>query len=179
MSIIFLAGVHGVGKGYLGSLVADELKILHRTASQLIREEKGRDTWDKEKLVVDVEENQLALILAINRLCETNETVLLDGHFVLRDKDGKFVRIAQDVFAELNLAQVIVLSEDSHLIAERIKLRDGLAVTAASVAALAVEEESHAHDICRALGIKLTLLKSPDGPILKRVVSRILKNIKA
>lgn len=175
MSVIFLAGVHGVGKGFLGSRVAEQLKILHRTASQLIRDEKGRETWSREKLVADVEDNQRALILSLGRIRGAKTTVLLDGHFVLRDKDGDFVRIAKDVFAELNLTEVILLSEDPDIIVERVNLRDSVLLTSASVKALAVEEENHARDICCALGIKLTVLESPTEFILKNVVAEILE----
>lgn len=54
MSVIFVAGVHGVGKGYIGIPVAVALGINHFTASQLIREEKGRATWgiDKKLLIL-------------------------------------------------------------------------------------------------------------------------------
>ena len=44
MSVIFLAGVHGVGKGFLGTPVATSMGITHLTASQLIREEKSKAT---------------------------------------------------------------------------------------------------------------------------------------
>lgn len=35
MSVIFLAGVHGVGKGFLGAPVAKDFGVSHFTASQL------------------------------------------------------------------------------------------------------------------------------------------------
>jgi adenylate kinase len=58
MSVIFLAGVHGVGKGFLGAPVANALGISHFTASQLIREEKGQATWGKDKKTFDLDDNQ-------------------------------------------------------------------------------------------------------------------------
>ena len=65
MSVIFLAGVHGVGKGFLGTPVANSIGIVHLTASQLIREEKGQATWGIDKKTSDLDDNQLALIRAV------------------------------------------------------------------------------------------------------------------
>ena len=43
--VIFLAGVHGVGKTFLGKPVAESLGFKHATASDLIREELGGQSW--------------------------------------------------------------------------------------------------------------------------------------
>ena len=85
MSIIFLAGVHGVGKGFLGAPVASSMGIAHLTASQLIRAEKGQVTWGTDKKTSDLDNNQLALIRAVAQRRLTHPAILLDGHFVLRD----------------------------------------------------------------------------------------------
>ena len=58
MSVIFLSGVHGVGKGFLGAPAARALGMDHLTASQLIREEKGRVTWETDKRVSEVDDNR-------------------------------------------------------------------------------------------------------------------------
>jgi adenylate kinase len=81
MSVIFLAGVHGVGKGFLGTPVASALGISHLTASQLIREEKGQATWGHDKKTSDLDDNQLALIRAVAQRRLTHPSILLDGHF--------------------------------------------------------------------------------------------------
>jgi len=175
MSVIFLAGVHGVGKGYLGSRVATSLGLLHLTASQLIREEKGRATWTKEKLVTEVEYNQLALIHAVNRRIDLVESLLLDGHFVLRNSTGHIVQLSVDVFAKLHLAGVIVLSEDSEVIAKRLADRDGVSVSLESIAELIHAEISHAVAVCNMLRIPLLTIERPTEPLLTQAVRKILK----
>ena len=79
---IFLAGAHGVGKTFLGRPVAKRLGLLHATASELIRQERGRATWNTDRRVTEVDENQEALIAAVQRLSAEGTAVLLDGHFV-------------------------------------------------------------------------------------------------
>ena len=111
MSVIFLAGVHGVGKGFLGAPVASSMGIAHLTASQLIREEKGQATWGLDKKTSDLDDNQLALIRAVSQRRLTHPSILLDGHFVLRDAQGVLTPLATSVFKELHLTGVILLTE--------------------------------------------------------------------
>jgi adenylate kinase len=55
---IFIAGIHGVGKTYLAKQAASEMGLKYATASQLIREERGHASWDSNKRVDEVENNQ-------------------------------------------------------------------------------------------------------------------------
>lgn len=111
MSIIFLAGVHGVGKSYLGEPAAKALGIAYRTASKLIREEKGAATWAIDKKTADIDSNQTALIQAVSKLRAAG-ALLLDGHFVLRDAQGTITPLTARVFSQLNLKGVILLTEE-------------------------------------------------------------------
>jgi len=174
MKTIFLAGVHGVGKGHLGALVAASLDIVHCTASQLIRDEKGRATWGQDKAVVDVDDNQVALISAVSRLRKTNPNILLDGHFVLRGRAGDLIRLSADVFSRLDLSGVILLCDDPKIIARRLTNRDGVPATAESIAELAVEEAAHAQSICALLEIPLTVIDTPTEMQIMDAVARML-----
>ncbi|MEM4988338.1 ATP-binding protein [Collimonas sp. H4R21] len=174
MSVIFLAGVHGVGKGYLGAPVAATLEMVHHTASRLIREEKGHATWGDRKLVADIEDNQLALIHAVDRRRKSESHILLDGHFVLRSTAGDFVKLAADVFSSLRLSGVILLCDSPELIANRLFDRDGYKTAPDEIAELAAEEAKHAHDVCSALGIPLIVIESPDEALLRDAIKRLL-----
>jgi adenylate kinase len=175
MSVIFLAGVHGVGKGYLGSSVAKSLRIAHYTASQLIRQEKGLATWDSTKMVADVDDNQLALIRAVERCVRSEPDILLDGHFVLRSAAGGLARLSTNVFSSLNLSGVILLSDDAEVISSRLLSRDGVLTSPQAIADLAVEEALHANAVCRFLKVPLVLIESPNEAMLTDSVSRFLQ----
>ena len=64
--IVFVGGIHGVGKTYLGEPVAKTLGVRHATASQLIREERGLQSWGSDKRVSDINDNQRALVSAMS-----------------------------------------------------------------------------------------------------------------
>lgn len=176
MSVIFLAGVHGVGKGFLGAPVAMSLGIDHLTASQLIRQEKGRATWDGDKRVAEVDDNQLALIRAVTRLHESRKRILLDGHFVLRNASGDLTKLPPDVFAQLHLVGAILLTEEAAIISHRIADRDGIQASIKSIAELAVEEKLHAKNVCRQLNIPLTIIHSASEALLMNAVTRFLSS---
>jgi adenylate kinase len=161
MSTIFLAGVHGVGKGYLGIPVAKALGISHYTASQLIREEKGRSTWGVDKKASDLDDNQVALIRAVAQTRSTHGDILLDGHFVLRNAQGALVALAPSVFKELQLIGVILLTESPAIIADRLVKRDGPNANVEAISQLAEAESIHAHKVCLELALPLHVLQSP------------------
>jgi adenylate kinase len=161
MSVIFLAGVHGVGKGFLGTHVANSMGITHLTASQLIREEKGQATWGVDKKISDLDDNQLALLRAVNQWRLTHEIILLDGHFVLRNALGVLTPLATLLFKELHLAGVVLLTEDENVIASRLALRDNRAPDVQVIFDLAEAELIHANLVCTALGIPLIVIRSP------------------
>ena len=52
--------------------------------------------------------------------------MLLDGHFVLLDKEGLFVLLDVEVFETLNLSAVVLIEAQPELVASRVRHRDGL-----------------------------------------------------
>jgi adenylate kinase len=175
MSVIFLAGVHGVGKGFLGKPVASSLGITHLTASQLIREEKGRATWGADKKTSDLDDNQLALIRALDERRLSHQHILLDGHFVLRDVHGVLTPLATKVFKELHLTGVILLTEQVNTIASRLTQRDNNAPDFNAISELAEAESAHAQSVCNQLELPLAVLHSPTLASLSDAVKNLLE----
>lgn len=175
MSVIFLAGVHGVGKGFLGTPVANALGISHFTASQLIREEKGQATWGADKKTADLDDNQLALIRAVGQRRLTHPSILLDGHFVLRNAQGVLTPLATTVFKELHLTGVILLTEGENIIASRLAMRDKDTPDVQAISELAEAELTHAQAVCRELGVPLKILNKPT----EKSVGNAIKQLQA
>jgi adenylate kinase len=175
MSVIFLAGVHGVGKGFIGAPVAQSLGISHFTASQLIREEKGQATWGTDKKASHLDDNQLALIRAVSQRLLTHSNILLDGHFVLRNVHGTLTPLDTKVFKELRLAGVILLTEELHVIASRLALRDIHETDIEAISELVVAESAHAQEVCRELGLPLVIVHAPTAEIVGDAIRRLLK----
>jgi adenylate kinase len=175
MSVIFLAGVHGVGKGFLGVPVAKAIGITHLTASQLIRDEKGKATWGINKETSELDDNQLALIRAVNQRRVGNTSILLDGHFVLRNASGVLTPLATTVFKELRLAGVVLLTEEASVIANRLTARDGRDDDWRAVSRLAEAELAHARKVCSELGLPFTVIQTPTQTTLNDAIEQLLK----
>jgi adenylate kinase len=176
MSVIFLAGVHGVGKGFLGAPVANSMEITHLTASQLIREEKGQATWGTDKKTSDLDDNQLALIRAIAQRRLSHPNILLDGHFVLRNAQGVLTPLATSVFKELRLAGVILLTEAESVIASRLALRDKGMPDVQAISKLAAAELTHAQAVCNELELPLAIIHAATFASLTDVVETLLES---
>lgn len=176
MSVIFLAGVHGVGKGFLGAPVASSMGIAHLTASQLIREEKGQATWGLDKKTSDLDDNQLALIRAVSQRRLTHPSILLDGHFVLRDAQGVLTPLATSVFKELHLTGVILLMEAESVIASRLALRDKGTPDIQAISELAAAELTHAQAVCTELKLPFTQIHAPTLASLTDAFTTLLKS---
>lgn len=176
MSVIFLAGVHGVGKGFLGAPVASSMGVAHLTASQLIREEKGQATWGLDKKTSDLDDNQLALIRAVSQRRLTHPSILLDGHFVLRDAQGVLTPLATSVFKELHLTGVILLTEAESVIASRLALRDKGTPDIQAISELAAAELTHAQAVCTELKLPFTQIHAPTLASLTDAFTTLLKS---
>jgi adenylate kinase len=176
MSVIFLAGVHGVGKGFLGTPVANSMGITHLTASQLIREDKGQATWGNDKKTSDLDDNQLALIRAVAQRRLTHPSILLDGHFVLRNAQGVLTPLATTVFKELHLTGVILLTEGAKIIASRLAMRDNGTPDVQAISELAEAELAHAQVVCNELELPLAVIHAPTLASLTDAVTRLLKS---
>lgn len=158
---VFVGGIHGVGKTYLGAPAANHLGIRHATASQLIREERGLQTWGNDKRVAGIEENQAALISATTRLRADGQGLLLDGHFVLREASGILTEVDIQVFRDLQIRAVLLLSADLDTVIDRLHKRGDRSWSKSELRQLAEHEEAHARRVSSELCLQLKLLVSP------------------
>lgn len=159
--IVFVGGIHGVGKTYLGVPAAQHLGIRHATASQLIREERGLQTWGTDKRVAGIDENQAALVSATTRLRAEGQRLLLDGHFVLRDTNGSLAEVDVQVFRDLQIGAVLLLATELDVVHGRLRERGDHSWSESELRLLADYEEAHARRVSAELGLPLRHLVSP------------------
>jgi len=159
--IVFVGGIHGVGKTYLGAPAAKHLGIRHATASHLIREERGLQTWGADKRVAGIDENQAALISATARLRTGGQQLLLDGHFVLRGADGSLTEVGVQVFRDLQIRAVLLLATDIEVVLGRLHERGDHSWSESELRLLAEREEAHARLVATELRLPLKHLVSP------------------
>jgi len=121
-NIIFIGGIHGVGKGTLCEKICNELIISHLSASEVL---KWEEISEKEnKLVKDFTLTQNRLITNLQQIVNENERYVLDGHYCLLNKDNVPEKIDFATFRTLNPFAFITVIDDVQEIKRRLENRD-------------------------------------------------------
>jgi adenylate kinase len=173
MGVIFIAGIHAVGKTTACTFAADSLRLAHYAASSLIKAEKASAISTYGKEVVDVEGNQQLLIRGVQKACERHEgRIILDGHFTLLKPDGGIETVAVDVFRALALDGVVVFQDEPAAIAERLSLRDGESRNSNVIAQHQAAEIHHAQSVSSKLDVPIEFLSAFDSDGLVAAIKR-------
>lgn len=156
--IIFIAGVHGVGK----TTFCDELKcrllLPSYTASKLIKA--FNETLDfPDKKIKEIDTNQDALINSIKHNVE-EQKFILDGHFVLYNENGTIQKIPVDTFQNLNPSSIILLTEEPRTIHSRLESRGKNGLSINEITLLQNNEIIYAKEISKLLCTKLYILEN-------------------
>lgn len=174
--IIFVGGTHGVGKTFLCAPAAKRLAIRHATASQLILEERGDQSWGDDKRVNSIHDNQAALISATTRLRAEGHRLLMDGHFVLRDTDGSLTKVDVQVFRDLQISVLLLLSADPDVVMNRLRERGDHSWSRPELWNLVKHEDAHARQVAEELCLPLKHLISPTQEEFLTVLMESLHN---
>jgi adenylate kinase len=156
--LIFIAGIHGVGK----STFCKNFEKIHPnlecfSASSLIKNYKSNAFTDL-KQVPNVDANQDLLISALESQKTTKDLILLDGHFCLFDSNFIPQKIPQEVFLKLKISLIILLTAPVELIIQRMKNRDGKSHSVEQLSELQDLEISAAKNTAETLNIPLHII---------------------
>ncbi len=168
--MIFVSGIHGVGKTYFCNLIKEEIGIKSYSSSQLIAEKRNKE-FSADKLVSDIADNQVLLVKAIEELRENKEEFILDGHFCLLNTCGEIIRISYDIFQLLRPDTIVLLTETPDIIAERRFQRDGIVEDISVINAFQTAEKKYASEIAEQFGISFYM--STGAGDLKRIIEII------
>ncbi|NMF86006.1 ATP-binding protein [Nodosilinea sp. P-1105] len=123
--IIFVAGVHGVGKTTLCNALATQFEIEHFSASNLIAKEKEEEHF-RSKQVGNIAGNQDHLVVAINKYLNDINWYLLDGHFCLLNKDNEITQIPYSTYEGIDPSAILVLIDKPENVHARLNSRDSI-----------------------------------------------------
>lgn len=154
--MIFVSGIHGVGKTFFCNMIKEKLNIKSYSASQLIAA-KRKSSFSERKLVSDIDDNQCLLLTAVEELRRTSEEFILDGHFCLLNEDRNITRIPLDTFVRLNPDAIILLTENPEIIAERRQQRDNVQQSVLEIKAFQEAEKLYAEEIAEQFNIPLVI----------------------
>ena len=174
MSVIFVAGVHGVGKTTCCTEATKILLVPHYTASSVIKSEKASAISGLSKKVRDVNENQDHLINGVQKIIDAGaRRFILDGHFTILSSQGQVMAIDVEVFARLNIGAVVVYQDDPHQIHARLHIRDKSGSDVVSITAHQNMELEHARAVTATLQVPIVHLSAFDSSGLIEIASSV------
>jgi adenylate kinase len=175
VGLVFVGGVHGVGKSTVCAEVAVRLGLPVHSASAVIRSERGLYVPVQGKAVANVDGNQQLLIEGVRKLLELSAGIqLMDGHFALRSTSGKIECISVSVFEQLGIRQVVCIRDAASSILQRLIQRDGYSGSLEEIAALQEAELQHANVVAKRLSVPLHVMSAFDAASLELLLRRVM-----
>lgn len=123
-NLIFIGGIHGVGKGTLCKKLSSSSKLIHLASSDLIKWSEISSV--KNKTVNNVLNTQERLISGLEKQIIEDKKYLLDGHFCLLNSKNIPVVVPFETFKRINPKGIILVTEKIKLISQRLNNRDNV-----------------------------------------------------
>lgn len=171
--ILFVAGVYGVGKTTLCDALSCKYKVNSYSSSELISKS-NHEEYGRNKYVKNSNKNQEILVNQVNKINE--ESFILNGHFCLKAKDNKIILLENEVFKQLNLSCILLLSAPVENIKENLFSRDKIYYDEEYIQRLLKSEETQAEKVSNMYGIPLLKYNMQfDNNDIKNIIE-LLKN---
>ncbi len=169
--IIFVGGIHGVGKGRFCEEMSEFLSFEHLSASEILKwSEISKPTNKKVESIRDTQER---LIDGITKLPSISIPYVIDGHFTLFNRKGKVSLVPKDVFVKMGPKSLIVLTYSPEVICERLRLRDGENYSLKLLSEMQEVEVNYAREISEELKIPLLEMDSQNILIHKKSIIQL------
>lgn len=164
--VIFIAGIHGVGKSTLCKSVIDPMGVKHLTASEIIKKYRQVQIENKTKYAANIDENQITLIEGLHQESIDEAVIVLDGHFALLNEQGDIIAIDTTIFSQLSLSAIALIIDEPAKIEERLLSRDGKGYGVNHLSKMQDVEFQQAKEVAHALDIPLLTIdfRTEDDP---------------
>ena len=151
--IIFVGGIHGVGKGTICKKLAVDYNFEHLSASQVLKWSEISDL--KNKIVQNLDTTQDRLLTNLSLIIKPNKKYLLDGHFNLLNSEVEPIKIDESTFIGIRPDSIILLTCEPKTIYDRLKQRDSSSYELNILEKMQHMEIEHAEYISKQLNIPL------------------------
>jgi predicted transcriptional regulator/adenylate kinase len=179
-NMVFVAGMHGIGKSTLAANYIAPLGFECVSASSIIKEQKGNVSEDKKNK--EINDNQKLLVNGIAKYKVLYNQLAIDGHFVLLNENMEFTEIDEDVFKAISPSAIILLTTNSPSIIRDRLVKRGMQDTWSIpfIRDFLRREKTLAIRVAKSLCIPLIVydIKDKPGIIVRSLRSLICKTTK-
>lgn len=160
---LFVGGVHGLGKTTFSRQLAQMMKSESYSSSALIKDNLSYIEHAKKIQCNQLIPNQAALIKGLSRTNWYEDGGVLDGNFILFNRDYGLQRIPLEVFRAMSISKILVLYSKPERIAKRISRRQGNVgyqdgSMFGGISALQKAEREHAQCVASALDVPISFV---------------------
>ena len=169
--IIFIGGVHGVGKTYFRNKFLLSAGWYGVSASEIIKQKAGEVNINKRTAAI--EDNQKLLQEGLSSIKQRFYRIALDGHFSLINKTGQVTLVSEDTFTGIEPSAIIVLTAPVEIIYDRLRARDDQKYTISFISSFQNQEIKYAKKVADRLRIPILILDStePISTVQKKLSS--------
>jgi len=146
--LVFLAGVHGTGKGYFGDRLVRVSSWQYLSASALLNWIDYADD-PKDKAVLSIPDTQARLLVGLEQACTPGGRYLLDGHLTLLSSEGEVTRIDRMIFERIRPKAILLKTERAGVVQGRLQQRDGKVYSLALIERMLDEEFDYALELAQ------------------------------
>ncbi len=173
--LIFIGGIHGVGKTTACTKLSLALGAIHVEAGKLISKHIRKNQTTKK--VKDVNKNQDYLLLELEPLFKSKKWLIVDGHFTLIGSNNKIKKIPKRTFLKIKPSLIIVLTDRPNRIASRLRRRDKLDYNVETLYKMQELEKEHARSIADDLKVDYFEFPATSSNKLTSRTKRIISSI--
>ena len=170
-NIVFLGGVHGVGKSTFSKSVTDKCpEVESLSCSTIIK-------WENPaiKEVGDVSETQNTLLTNLPYFIDQDKSYILDGHFCLLTERRTIERVPIDVLELMSPSMIVVLIEEPAVICQRLNERDKRIYSSELMTEFQEEELKYASEVADTLGIPIGVCDSKNKEnLIQQIVNHLI-----
>ncbi len=156
--IIFVGGIHGVGKSMICQKISEQTNAVHKKASEIIKW--GEISESGNKKVVNIQDTQDKLIAGLEKIRGNDETYLLDGHFCLRNTADVIEKIPMDTFEKIAPMLLVIITEKIDVIKKRLDQRDNKIHDTDMLRNMQITEIGYAQQVSLELEVPLVEIKN-------------------
>lgn len=154
--IIFIGGIHGVGKSTFAREISSKNNIPFYSSSELISKLKGEIFTNK--WTTNISSNQELLIESIKKTFIEKKVYMLDGHFCLLNNNEQISRIPIETYKGIGIDYIIVLVDKETNIFDRLKERDDIEYNIELIESFQKEETEYAKKVAMELKIPIKFI---------------------
>lgn len=171
-NIIFIGGIHGVGKSTICQQICNNIDIEHLCASDVIKW--GGSTCETaDKRVLDIQQTQDRLVAGLREIVMKDKYYLLDGHYCLINTNDTISQVPQKTFKDIRPILLVVVTADISEIKHRLETRDARLYDYKLLEAMQNKELEYAKNLSMILHIPLEIIYQSDIDNLLFQISKL------